>query len=150
MTKKIIEANDILELNKIRKDILTKKQKMFEYLTNSTFEEQKLLNKVKNDMKNLKRKEPLIVIHNLKEFERVNQVEDYIKNVLLRSSTFKLVEGTEINKDKEKVEVADGFKTNIDGAGPAFALILDIIVLYSYSNKNYHSNINFLKLKFKN
>jgi len=66
------------------------------------FEEQKLLNKVKNDMKNLKRKEPLIVIHNLKEFERVNQVEDYIKNVLLRSSTFKLVEGTEINKDKEK------------------------------------------------
>ena len=53
-------------------------------------------------MKNLKRKEPLIVIHNLKEFERVNQVEDYIKNVLLRSSTFKLVEGTEINKDKEK------------------------------------------------
>jgi len=67
-----------------------------------SFEEQKLLNKVKNDMKNLKRKEPLIVIHNLKEFERVNQVEDYIKNVLLRSSTFKLVEGTEINKDKEK------------------------------------------------
>ena len=67
-----------------------------------SFEEQKLLNKVKNDMKNLKRKEPLIVIHNLKEFERVNQVEDYIKNVLLLSSTFKLMEGTEINKDKEK------------------------------------------------
>ena len=44
-----------------------------------SFEEQKLLNKVKNDMKNLKRKDPLIVIHNLKEFERVNQVEDYLK-----------------------------------------------------------------------
>jgi hypothetical protein len=48
-----------------------------------TFEEQKLLNKVKNDMKSLKRKEPLIVIHNLKEFERINQIEEYIQNVLL-------------------------------------------------------------------
>ena len=38
-----------------------------------------------------------------------------------------------VNKDKEKVEVADGFKTNIDGAGPAFALILDIIVQFIWN-----------------
>lgn len=67
-----------------------------------SFEEQKLLLKIKRDMKNLKRKEPLIVIHNLKEFERKKQVEDYIKEILLNSSTFNLIESGEINKDKEE------------------------------------------------
>ena len=43
-----------------------------------TFEEQKLLEKVKRDMKNSKRKESLFVIHNLKEFERKKQVEEYM------------------------------------------------------------------------
>ena len=65
-----------------------------------TFEEQKLLLKIKRDMKILKRKDPLIVIHNLKEFERIKQVENYIKEVLLNSSTFNLIDSTEINKDK--------------------------------------------------
>ena len=69
-----------------------------------TFEEQKLLNKVKNDMKSLKRKEPLIVIHNLKEFERISQIEEYIQTVLLRSSTFKLKEDSKINTDSNKSE----------------------------------------------
>ena len=54
-------------------------------------------------MKNIKRKESLIVIHNLKEFERKIQVENYINETLLKSSTFKLGENIEINKeDKEK------------------------------------------------
>ena len=65
-----------------------------------TFEEQKLLEKVKRDMKNSKRKESLLVIHNLKEFERIKQVEDYIAQTLLKSSTFKLKKNTKINKIK--------------------------------------------------
>ena len=65
-----------------------------------TFEEQKLLEKVKRDMKNSKRKESLLVIHNLKEFERIKQVEDYIVETLLKSSTFKLKKSTKINKAK--------------------------------------------------
>ena len=68
-----------------------------------TFDEQKLLEKVKKDMKNLKRKESLIVIHNLKEFERIIQVDNYIKETLLKSSTFKLGKNFVIDKDcKEK------------------------------------------------
>ena len=68
-----------------------------------SFEEQKLLERIKKDMKNIKRKESLIVIHNLKEFERKIQVENYINETLLKSSTFKLGENIEINKeDKEK------------------------------------------------
>jgi len=67
-----------------------------------TYEKKKLLEKVKRDMKYLKRREPLIVIHNLKEFERGIQVENYIKEILLNCSTFNLVSSTEINKDKEE------------------------------------------------
>ena len=67
-----------------------------------TFEEQKLLEKVKRDMKNLKRKESLIVVHNLKEFERIKQVEEYINEILLKSSTFKLEKTILINKEKSQ------------------------------------------------
>ena len=67
-----------------------------------SFEEQKLLEKVKKDMKNLKRKESLIVIHNLKEFERKIQVDYYIKETLSNSSTFKLGENIIINKENEE------------------------------------------------
>ena len=64
-----------------------------------TFEEQKLLEKVKRNMKNLNRNESLMVIHNLKEFERKTQVENYINEILLKSSTFKLEKNVEINKE---------------------------------------------------
>ena len=67
-----------------------------------SFEEQKLLEKVKKDMKNLKRKESLIVIHNLKEFERKIQVDYYIKETLSNSSTFKLGENIIIDKENEE------------------------------------------------
>ena len=55
-------------------------------------------------MKNLKRKESLIKVHNLKEFERIKQVEDYINEILLKSSTFKLEKNIEINKKKSQTQ----------------------------------------------
>ena len=67
-----------------------------------TYEEQKLLNKIKNDMNNVKRKEPLIIIHNLKEFESNNQIEDYINNTLYKSLTFNLQLQRPVDKSKEK------------------------------------------------
>ena len=69
-----------------------------------SFEEQKLLVKIKRDMVTLKRKNPLIVIHNLKEFERISQVQNYIEKTLLISSTFDLCIDTDMNKDETKTE----------------------------------------------
>ena len=83
-----------------------------------TFEEQKLLNKVKNDIINLKRKEPLIVIHNLKEYGKLNQIEDYIQNILLKSSTFKLKESKEINKSKQQKNWKYYYEENSDSNLP--------------------------------
>ena len=67
-----------------------------------TINEQKLLIKVKTHIKNLNRKEPLIVIHNLKEFETLSQVNNYISQILQYSSTFSLKDDDEINLDNEE------------------------------------------------
>jgi hypothetical protein len=67
-----------------------------------TINEQKLLLKVRTHIKNLKRKEPLIVIHNLKYFETKDQVEDYLENTLKKSSTFTLKENDEVNLENEE------------------------------------------------
>ena len=64
--------------------------------------EQRLLIKVKNYMKDVNRKNDLIVIHNLKEFETKKQVQEYIDTILTHSSTFELVPNSEINKDKDE------------------------------------------------
>ena len=66
-----------------------------------SFEEQKLLEKKRYEK--FKRKESLFVIHNLKEFERKSHIENYIKEILLNSSTFNIESSTEINKIKMKI-----------------------------------------------
>ena len=73
-----------------------------------SFSEQKLLMKVKKEMERMdrtKRKIPLYIIHNLKTFISKEQIDDYIKNTLLKSATFTLEKGhntsTKLNKNSE-------------------------------------------------
>jgi len=74
--------------------------------------EQKLLIKVKTHIQNLNRKEPLIVIHNLKEFVTKKQVNDYINNILKNSFTFSLKENEEINLNEQESEWMNYFEPN--------------------------------------
>ena len=67
-----------------------------------SFSEQKLLMKIKKEMKRAKRTLPLYIIHNLKTLTTKSQVEDYIKNTLLKSATFSLIEGIIINLEHGK------------------------------------------------
>jgi len=55
-----------------------------------TYSEQKLLNKVKSELIRAKKDKTLYVIHNLMTFTTIKQVKDYIKEILLKSSTFTL------------------------------------------------------------
>ena len=55
-----------------------------------TFSEQKLINKIKKTYSNLKKKSDLVIIHNLQSYVTMKQVEDYIKDTLEKSDTFKL------------------------------------------------------------
>ena len=60
-----------------------------------TFSEQKLINKISEDIKKLNiqtKAKSLIVIHNLQTFETKEQVDSYIKNILKRSATFEIEE----------------------------------------------------------
>ena len=55
-----------------------------------TYSEQKLLNRIKIDLKNANLNKTLFIIHNLMTYTTNEQVEDYIDNVLLKSATFEL------------------------------------------------------------
>ncbi len=68
-----------------------------------TYSEQKLLIRIKNEIKKAKINKPLYIIHNLITYVSVSQVEEYIHNLLLNSATFNLVKGHNINT-KTKTE----------------------------------------------
>lgn len=58
-----------------------------------SFSEQKLINKISQDLEKLKEKEKknLIIIHNLQTYETVSQVEKYINDILLKSASFNII-----------------------------------------------------------
>lgn len=55
-----------------------------------SYPEQKLLNRIKTENEKKPGNPPLFIIHNLQTFSLKVQVEDYIKETLLKSATFKL------------------------------------------------------------
>ena len=62
-----------------------------------TYSEQKLLMKIKKEIERSKINIPLFIIHNLITYTSVEQVNDYIREFLLNSATFTLVEGHKIS-----------------------------------------------------
>jgi len=62
-----------------------------------TYSEQKLLNRIRNEIKRNGINKPLFIIHNLITYTTEQQVEDYIKDFLLKSVTFNLEEGHKIS-----------------------------------------------------
>ena len=66
-----------------------------------TYSEQKLLNRIKTEIKRAKINKPLFIIHNLITYTSVEQVEDYINNFLLKSLTFNLELGHKISTKTE-------------------------------------------------
>jgi len=66
-----------------------------------TYSEQLLINKIKVESKK-QDKGRIFIIHNLQEFRAVEQVQDYIKNTLLKCSTFDLVKRTWISTQKNE------------------------------------------------
>ena len=79
-----------------------------------TYSEQKTLNKIKAKLKKEKSKiKPnLFIIHNLMNFTSIKQVETYIKETLLRCSTFQLVEERQVNTQKVDQNVVSFYEKN--------------------------------------
>lgn len=68
---------------------------------NLSYTDQKLINKIKNDIKRLKKNKKLFIIHNLKTYRSVEQVKDYIDNILFKSDTFTLQKHEHITAEKK-------------------------------------------------
>ena len=66
-----------------------------------TYTEQKLLNRIKNEILRAKINKQLFIIHNLITYTTIEQVKDYIDKVLLKSETFHLEEGHKISTKLE-------------------------------------------------
>ena len=62
-----------------------------------TYSEQKLLNRIKNELKRAKINKTLYVIHNLMTYTTIAQIESYIADTLLKSVTFELEKNLNIN-----------------------------------------------------
>ena len=78
---------------------------------NLTYQEQKLINKIKEETQN--KNQSLYVIHNLQTFVEKSQVEHYIQETLLKSATFRLKRNKEIiiseNKKNSTQEENDSY-----------------------------------------
>ena len=71
-----------------------------------TYSEQLLINKIKIEAKK-QNKDRIFIIHNLQEFITKKQVVDYIKNTLLKCSTFNLNRRTWITTKKDNDEIQE-------------------------------------------
>lgn len=79
-----------------------------------TYSEQKLLCKIKNEILNYKERKPLFIIHNLMTYTTIEQVEDYISNCLLKSSTFSLELGHKISTKTQKKTGVYYYENNVN------------------------------------
>ena len=107
------KSRDIIQLELFLQNFIIKYSDILILILGKlSINEQKLLIKVKTHIQNLNRKEPLIVIHNLKEFETKKQVNDYLNNILKNSFTFSLKENEEVNLNEEESEWKNFFEPN--------------------------------------
>ena len=86
-----------------------------------TYSEQKLLNKIKLQLKNSKLRKSLFVIHNLMTFTKMSQVEEYVDTILKKSITFQLEEGHKISTSTEKINGLYYIEQN-DDKNPEFQI----------------------------
>jgi HSP20 family molecular chaperone IbpA len=117
-----------------------------------TFNEQRLINKIKKEIelgnRDENKKKQIFIIHNLINFQTKKQVDEHIKNILLKSASFKLNKIKDINKSLEKKEEYVYFVEN-ESEFQTFHLIMaregteagDYYNQYTY---------DFLKEKFNN
>jgi HSP20 family molecular chaperone IbpA len=77
---------------------------------NLTFSEQKLLKKIKEE--SIKTNKILFIIHNLITFSLIDQVQQYIKNYLLKAATFDLEERTTISINNNEKNIPYYYEKN--------------------------------------
>jgi len=110
-----------------------------------TYSEQKLLNRIKIELKNAKLNKTLYIVHNLMTYTTVEQVDTYIKEILLESATFDLEEHIQIDA---KTQVQTGIRYNEKKSNPP---VFHLIFANEYSEAGKYYNkytLSFLENSF--
>ena len=105
------DNDDYLEFKSISRDILITESFLQSFIMSESdlllvvvdalsLSEQKLLNKIKKEIKIRKEKKKIFVIHNLKTYRSIEQVEEYINETLLKSVSFELRKDEPIRSEK--------------------------------------------------
>jgi len=94
-------ANDKrLTENFLRQIIIKESNMILVVVGNLTYQEQKLINEIKEESNN--RNQSIYIIHNLQTFVEKSQVENYIEETLMKSATFRLVKNKEIRLEENE------------------------------------------------
>ena len=107
---KLIASDKTLTEYFIQNFIIQKSNILIVVIGILNYPEQKLLNRIKTENKNKFRHQtppPLFVVHNLQTFSLKKQVEDYIKETLTKSATFKLKEMKNVERDESSKDTPD-------------------------------------------
>ena len=113
-----------------------------------TYSEQKILNRIKTELKRSKLNKALYIIHNLITYTKKSQVENYINERLLKSATFELERQIIINM-KNKNESENGVLYYEKKCSPQ---IFHLIYANEGSEAGQYYNeytLNFLKTSFE-
>ena len=110
----ISRARDILITESfLQSFIISESDLLLIVLDTLSISEQKLINKIKREIKIKKISKKIFIIHNLKTFRTVQQVEAYVNEILLKSVSFHLRKESQITSDKSKHSLGYYF-TEID------------------------------------
>ena len=88
--------------NFIQNLILTLSEMLIIVVGKLTFNEQRLINRIKSVLSNQKSKKTIFIVHNLFTFQTKEQVDDYINDTLMKSASFKLEKVIEMNKTDDQ------------------------------------------------
>jgi len=111
-----------------------------------TYSEQKLINRIKTEMKNQNIEKPLFIIHNLVLYDTIDKVEKHIENVLLKCATFRLEKAEKFNTG---LEIENGIHYYEKGSKP---IIYHLIMANDISDAGEYYNpytIQFIENSFQ-
>ena len=116
-----------------------------------TYSEQKLLNRIKSDLKKRKKNYSLYVIHNLQTYVEKEQVENYINETLLNCATFELKERKDIYIHEKKKNKNDKYYVEVFKDQDTSQKIFHLIFANDCSNAGDFYNeftLEFLRKRF--
>ena len=142
---KLIESDKILTEYFIQNFIIQKSDILIVVIGILNYPEQKLLDRIKTENKHKfkhRTPPPLFVIHNLQTFSLKKQVEDYIKETLTKSATFKLAMKKFVsikeNPDQNNIYFIEEFYNEEDKNTIIYHLIL---AMHGTEAGDYYNNI---------